>query len=441
MTNSSLDKKSYKIKNLIPITARSKELLIGIAKQHIQMMDSNKELSLQDLCNLYSDTPQEQSVRCIIKASSTEDYKEKLNTLILDNNHKEIFISTNNPTKPIKIVFVYSGMGPQWWGMGWGLYHHFDVFKKVINQCDELIQKHAGWSLLNEMFRAEDTNNMSQTWLAQPANFAIQTGLTELWKHWGVVPDGVVGHSIGETTAFHVAGVHTFEQALMINVQRGKLQHTLEGEGKMLAIGINSNNIENYLKDNDQVRIAAINSCDSVTLVGDEVELNKIHEAIPYDIFKKYLNVSIPYHGHRMQKIKDALEYELNDLSFGNECDINLYSSVSGKRWNKNISPVQYWWNNTFEQVNFKSVIEEIIKCGYNTFIEIGPHKALLPSIKEITKHTDERYIILPSLNRDEAEFETIQKSLCTLFCLGVDVNLKKYNQDLYKKDSILQTK
>lgn len=431
MIDNQLKKDPKQIKRLIPLRADSEELLSDIAKQHKYILDNNNKVSLQDIYHLFSDLKQEFPVRCVIKAHSSEDYSEKLNALITGKNHKEIFIDNTTHEIPAKVVFVYSGMGPQWWGMGRELYKHYDVFKTVVDQCDNLINKYAGWSLLNEMFRPEDSSNMSQTWLAQPANFALQAGLTELWKRWGVVPDCVVGHSIGETTAFYAAGVHTFEEALLINLHRGRLQHKLMGQGKMLAVGLNEFEIKNYIQNTEQVRLAAINSNSSVTLAGEESCLHEIFEALPDNIFKKYLTVNIPYHGHCMEQIKAELEYELSAIRFAKGNNIRLYSSVSGKSWDENSSPAQYWWKNTFDTVHFKSVTEEIIRDGNNVFVEIGPHKALLPSVKETASNFSASCCFLPSLNRGANELETLQKSLSSIFCSGVNVNWEKYNKDL----------
>ena len=431
MIDNQIKKDPRQIKRLIPLRANSEELLSDIAKQHKYILDNNNEVSLQDVYHLCSAFKHEHPIRCVIKAHSSEDYCAKLNDLINGKNHKEIFISNTKHEIPARVVFVYSGMGPQWWGMGRDLYKHYDVFKTVIDKCENLINKCAGWSLLNEMFRPEDSSNMSQTWLAQPANFALQAGLTELWKTWGVTPNCVVGHSIGETTAFYVAGVHTFEEALLINLHRGRLQHKLIGQGKMLAVGLNEFEIRSYIHNEDQVRLAAINSNSSVTLAGEESCLHKIFEALPDNIFKKYLTVNIPYHGHCMEQIKAELEYELSSIRFAKGNHIKLYSSVTGKSWNENLSPVQYWWKNTFDTVHFKSVSEDIIRNGNNIFVEIGPHKALLPSLKETATNFSSPCCFMSSLNKGTNEIETLQKSLSSIFCSGVNVNWEKYNKDL----------
>ena len=426
--------KSVKSKpgHIVWMSASSDKELLTHVKKCKEFICNNSQLRIDKLpSELFHSLHHDLEHKLIVQIFSNEDLILKLNTIIENLSHKEIYYGQGNISKPGKVVFVYSGMGPQWWGMGKDLYNHYDVFKTVIDKCDSIIRKHAGWSLNEEMSKDKESSNISRTWLAQPANFAIQVGLTELWKHWGVVPDGVVGHSIGETTAFYIAGLHTFEEALLVNLHRGRIQDTLTGHGKMLVLGIDLVKAMSLIHGNKHVRIAAVNSHSSITLAGDETHLSKIYDTIPDDIFKKYLNVNIPYHGNCMLQIKAELEYELSVLNFGKTNEIELYTSTTGKKWKENMSPTQFWWQNTYETVYFKPVIEDILQNGYNVFVEIGPHKVLSMSIKEIAAHNSMSCHVFSSLNQGVNELVALQKNAFSISCSGVDVNWAKYNNDL----------
>ena len=123
-------------------------------------------------------------------------------------------------------------LGPQWWGMGRELLAKDPVFRDTIHRCEELIQKHAGWSLLEQMTVSESDSRMSETQVSQPTNLAIQTGLMALWNHWGIVPNAIVGHSTGEVGACFAAGMYSLEDAVRIVV------HQATGTGMMLAAGL-----------------------------------------------------------------------------------------------------------------------------------------------------------------------------------------------------------
>jgi acyl transferase domain-containing protein len=135
-----------------------------------------------------------------------------------------------------KIAFVFSGQGPQWWAMGRELLETEPVFREVIERCDSLLRPYAGWSLLDELMADEAHSRLDQTEVAQPAIFALQAALTALWRSWGIAPDAVVGHSIGEVTAAYAAGVLSLEDAIRVVYHRARLMQADTGNGKMASV-------------------------------------------------------------------------------------------------------------------------------------------------------------------------------------------------------------
>src|SRR5206468_7387082 len=130
-------------------------------------------------------------------------------------------------------VFVYSGQGPQWPGMGLGLYRTEPVFRARLDDADAEVQKLAGWSLLEALGALDD--RLRRTDVAQPALFALQAALTDLLREWGIEPEAVLGHSAGEVAAAYAAGVLSFEEALRVAVERGRLMQAAAGRGDMAA--------------------------------------------------------------------------------------------------------------------------------------------------------------------------------------------------------------
>jgi polyketide synthase 12 len=146
-------------------------------------------------------------------------------------------INKSDSNKP-KIGFIYSGQGPQWFAMGQQLLKTSSVFKDIILRIDSLFSKIADWSLLEEMNKNEATSRIGETRIAQPAIMAIQIGLTEIWKSWGVIPEGVVGHSIGEVAAAYAASALSLEQAVEVIYHRSRGQDKATDKGRMLAVGL-----------------------------------------------------------------------------------------------------------------------------------------------------------------------------------------------------------
>src|SRR5262249_46004048 len=135
-----------------------------------------------------------------------------------------------------QVTFVFSGQGGQWWGMGRELLRQEPVFRRAIERCDEILRRHADWSLLAELSADESQSRLDRTEIAQPALVALQVALAELWQSWGVQPAAVLGHSVGEIAAAAVAGVLSWDDALRLVFHRGRLMQRASGRGRMVSV-------------------------------------------------------------------------------------------------------------------------------------------------------------------------------------------------------------
>ncbi|MFD0891916.1 acyltransferase domain-containing protein, partial [Streptosporangium algeriense] len=135
--------------------------------------------------------------RLSVVYSSPESLDERLADYLRGEQGPYVLQDQRREGPRPELVWVFTGMGPQWWAMGRQLFESEPVYREVIEDCDREIREQAGWSLIEEMGAAEADSNMAETWLAQPANFAVQIGLAALWRSYGVHPDAIVGHSTG----------------------------------------------------------------------------------------------------------------------------------------------------------------------------------------------------------------------------------------------------
>src|SRR5205823_13437479 len=133
---------------------------------------------------------------------------------------------------------VFAGQGPQWWGMGRQLLNTEPVFRAAVEACDAAFGSLAGWSVVRELLTQNDPGKLDDTDRVQPILFALQVGLAALWRSWGVEPATVVGHSLGEVAAAHVAGALSLADAVRVVYHRARLQHTASGRGKMAAVAL-----------------------------------------------------------------------------------------------------------------------------------------------------------------------------------------------------------
>ena len=135
-------------------------------------------------------------------------------------------------------VFVFSGMGPQWWAMGQQLYQSEPLFKARLDEADKIFSEISGWSILTEMQKDEHNSQITKTEIAQPANFMLQMGLFELYKSFGITPAAVVGHSVGEVSAAYASGMLDLKQAVHVSYHRSRTQGKTAGTGSMVATGV-----------------------------------------------------------------------------------------------------------------------------------------------------------------------------------------------------------
>ena len=171
--------------------------------------------SLADICVSGSLRRGHHNYRLAVVAASKTEMAENLDAFLAGESRLGISFGRAQP-REFKLVFVFSGMGQQWWAMGRELFHEEPVFREVIEQCDELLQPYTGWSLKEELLADQARSRITETHIAQPALFSLQVALAVLWRSWGIEPDAIVGHSVGEVAAAHVAGVLSLEDAIQV---------------------------------------------------------------------------------------------------------------------------------------------------------------------------------------------------------------------------------
>ncbi|MFD7641955.1 amino acid adenylation domain-containing protein [Kitasatospora sp. NPDC059795] len=366
----------------------------------------------------------EHRLSVVYRPDSPESLDEALAAHAKGEPHPRVLTGRRQDRAQRRLVWVFTGMGPQWWGMGRGLLETEPVYRAAVERCDAEIRRQAGWSLLEEMGRPEAESRMAETWLAQPANFAVQIGLAALWRSYGVRPDAVVGHSTGEAAAFHEAGVHDLADAVTVMLHRSRLQHRLAGTGAMLAVGLTEVEAARRIRPwQDRVSVAAVNSPSSVTLSGDRDVLGQLAAELEREqVFARFLPVQVPYHSVRMDPIRDELLDALADLK-PRPADVPLYLTARGGRAHGTELDADYWWRNVREAVRFRDAVDLLVDDGHQLFLEIGPHPVLGHAIRECLDARDIAGWTVPSIRREEDEPERIARSLAELHNLGVELD------------------
>ncbi|HVO94249.1 MAG TPA: SDR family NAD(P)-dependent oxidoreductase, partial [Terriglobales bacterium] len=326
-----------------------------------------------------------------------------------------------------KLAFIFSGQGPQWCGMGRDLLRNESVFRNMIEECDRLLSAHADWSLLDELDRDEARSRLQETAIAQPAIFSLQVALTALWKSWGVEPDSVVGHSIGEVAAACIAGILSLEDAIRLVFYRAKCMDFPGAMGKMMAVGLPAAEAEKSIAGQEhRVSMAAINSASSVTLSGDPGVLKQISQSLlEKGIFCRFLGVEYAFHSPQMDPIQDAFLRSVDGLQYQAPA-IPIISTVTGKPGQDRPYDKNYWWQNIREKVRFAEAMDGLFETGCNVFLEVSPHPVLSSSISECLLQRNRKGTALPSLRRNVEGRAVMLGSLGALYTLGYPVDWRK---------------
>ncbi len=414
---------------LFPVSAKSDNALKGICRKYADYLKNNP-VSLTDFAYTLAHRRTHHINRITIVAGNREELIEKLEAYA--NGEALGGVTYNQAQENKKLVYVYTGMGPQWWAMGRELYNKEPVFKNTIDRCDEIFKKIAGWSLLEEMMKPEAESRMNETAVAQPANFFIQAALTNLWASWGVKPDAVVGHSVGEVPAAYVSGALTLEEGVLVSYHRSRCQQMTAGQGTMLAIGLGEEAADKLIRElglQNEISIAAINSFNGVTIAGTRAALEKISAVLtPQNIFNKMLTVEVAYHSYQMDPLEKELLESLKSVN-PQKANIPLYSTVTGTIMNGTEFNNEYWWKNVRQPVRFAKAAQAIVNDGYAIFLEVGPHPVLRTNINECLSSAERKGFTVPSLRRGDPELFTMINSLGTLHTLGVSINWNVFTE------------
>ncbi|WP_228803873.1 type I polyketide synthase [Nocardia higoensis] len=317
-------------------------------------------------------------------------------------------------------VFVFTGMGPQWWAMARGLLEAGGVFAAEALRIDTVFREIAGWSIVEELLRPEEESRVTSTEVAQPANFLVQVCLVVLLDELGIRPAAVVGHSVGEVSAAYVTGMLSLRDAVTVSVHRARLQATTAGSGGMLAVGLTPEAARALIDDDDRVDIAAINSPNAVTLAGAVECLDQIAESLTAQgVFAKRLHVEVPYHSYLMDPILDKLREALADLVVEAPV-LPLYSTVTGAPVTVGDWDAEYWCANVRQPVRFADAVAGLIGDGSRVFLEVGPHPVLGANIREMLLGAGETGTSVATLHRKQDDADSIRRTLAGLYVAGV---------------------
>ncbi|MEO8152058.1 MAG: SDR family NAD(P)-dependent oxidoreductase [Rhizobacter sp.] len=405
---------------LLPLSAQSPEALQALAQDWAGFIGRTPD-ALRDICFTAAERRTHHDCRLAVVGRSAQELTAHLSKYARDETSPSWAAGRRSPVAVARVGFVFSGQGPQWYAMGRELLADEPVFREVLTECDALLRPLSGWSLLDQLRADEASSRLDETEVAQPALFALQVSLAALWKSWGVLPDGVVGHSVGEIAALHVAGVLSLPEAVRVVWHRGRIMQQATGLGRMASVGLSAEAAAKLvLPYGDQLSVAAVNGPRSVVLSGEATALEAALAILTArDVSHRMLPVQYAFHSAQMAPFQKRLSDELA----GVRCAVPrvpTYSTVTGALLGSESLSAAYFGRNVREAVRFADAIAAMANDEFDVFVEIGPHPVLGGSISECLAERETQPRVLASLRRGRAERETMLQACAGMYAAGI---------------------
>ncbi len=406
---------------LYMLSAAQRSSLRILALRHSQFLSGTRE-SLDDLAfSAFRRRSRYAHVLAVV-GQSPKEVAEQLRRFA-DGQVNPLTLATPiKRKKRPRVAFVFSGQGGQWARMGQQLMQDEPVFRHTLEEVDACFQEIAGWSLLPELERNAAESRIDDTSIVQPAVMAIQLALLKLYEHYGIRPHAVMGHSIGEIAAATAAGALTLEEAVQVIYQRSQAQAQASGKGGMLAVGLTPDEARKVIEGHDdRVSIGAINGPAMLTLSGDPEPLEQIAQLLDArGVFNRPVRVQVAYHSYHMDPLQGVMLESLESLR-GKVATTPLYSTVTAHREPGTHLNADYWYRNVRQPVLFTDALSAMLRDGYDTFLEIGPHPVLVGGAEALFQQRNADAIIGPSMTRREPERTVFLQSLARLTARGAE--------------------
>ncbi|MGW1728613.1 type I polyketide synthase [Streptomyces sp. NPDC002306] len=417
---------SPRVPSTVPwlVSGKSERALRAQVEKLWEHAQTHPELSAMDVAFSLATSRSEFDHRAVVFGQVRDDLTHGLRALATDRAVPGLVHGVVRPS--VKVAYLFPGQGSQRLGMGRELYETFPAFAEALDSVCTHLDAHLDQPVREVMFAEEGTAHahlLDQTVYTQAALFAVEVALFRLLQHWGVRPDFLLGHSIGEVAAAHVAGVWSLKDACALVAARGRLMQALPSGGAMVAVQAGDDEVLPLLAGfEDRVSIAAVNSPSSVVLSGDEDAVLQIAEQCQILGRKtKRLRVSHAFHSPRVDSMLEEFAANIAGLSFCAPV-IPLVSNLTGELMSADeaCSP-EYWARHVRQMVRFGDGVQWLHGQGVTAFIEVGPDGVLTALSQDCLAEADT--VAVPALRGDRTETQALLTALAQVHVMGVLVH------------------
>jgi acyl transferase domain-containing protein/protein-L-isoaspartate O-methyltransferase len=444
--------------HLLALSAKTEAALTELCQRYENFLAESPAVDMADLCHTANAGRSHFAHRLSLIARDAEEMRARLAAAAkggeapgLSRGH-----APENRERP-KIAFLFTGQGSQYVDMGRELYETQPTFRRALARCEEILRPLLGESLLELLYPPRPRPNLlpegegivgnlsrlDRTAITQPALFALEYALAELWQSWGVTPDVALGHSVGEYAAACVAGVFSLEDGLRLIAARGRLMDALPEDGAMAAVMAGEAEVLPLLAEYPgAIALAAVNAPQSVVVSGRRQAVESLTARLAAaGIDTRPLNVSHAFHSPLMRPMLAEFERVVRSVAY-REPQIDLVSNLSGKLAAEEIADPGYWLRHALQPVRFADGVETLRGLGIRLLVEIGPKPILLGLARQCAGEAERSEAVryLPSLRANTGDRQTLLASLGEVYAQGATVDWRGFDRDRRRRKLVLPT-
>lgn len=402
---------------LLTFSAKSEDALKQVEESYRSFLRSNPDCDIDDFCFSANAGRSHFAHRKALVATGADDLRKKLESSQTATDQNGVFRSLRGAYNSSHVGFLFTGQGSQYPEMGKELLENWPQFRKRMEDCDTILQREAGWSLLDLLYSGQIQFLVDQTEYAQPLLFSLEYSLSALWQSWGITPSLLMGHSVGEYVAACVAGVFGLEDGLRLVTARGKLMQGLPANGGMMAISASEEQVQSVVASYEsEIAIAAINGPHHVVLSGTLDKLRLLSARFESEgVATKMLNVSHAFHSPLMAPIVEQFAELAQTVAYATP-QLELVSNLTGKLAGNEVACADYWVQHMRRPVRFAEGLQQLRELGCDVFLELGPKPTLISLGR---RNLPSQIVWLASLNPGKNDSEQMLESLAELYVHG----------------------
>lgn len=424
---------------VLTLTARSDNALRQLAGRYAAHITAHPDERWEDVCYTANVGRAHFAERLSVRAAAATEGVAALEAFVARGTSPALVTGHVRVGSRPKVAFLFTGQGSQFSGMGRELYASSPRFREILDRCDEVLKGELE-APLGAVMRGEHPDAaalLDQTLYTQPALFAFEYALAELWRSWGVEPGAVLGHSLGEFVAAALAGVFSFEDGLRLVAKRARLMHGVRQGGAMLAVDCTEPEAAAALAGfTQQVSIAAVNGPLQIVISGLREAVVEVQARLAAQGRQtRFLRVSQAFHSPLMDSIADEFERHAAALP-GAAPRLKLISNVTGGAID-NLTAA-YWRRHLREPVRFEAQIRELERLGYDVLIEIGPKSTLIALGQHSATAGWGQWI--PSLRSNTGEWESLSRAVQEVDSTGVEIDWNGWDRGYQRRRLSLPT-